>query len=521
MLTLDRGVLILYNQPPQHNTQSAYTESVAGVLEEVRAVAESLRVLKIHYREAAVSTLADVQGVLSGASESVVFNLVEGLVGDEANSCLVHSLCIAAGKACTGNSTAALLLTLDKWRTKAVLEAAGLPTPQSIQIGPGEKLPTRLFPGPYIVKPVRTDASEEIDAHSIIARRGGDLENAVANIHRRLRQPSLIEQYIDGRELNVSVICQKGELKVLPLAEIDFSAFGPKQHRIVGYAAKWRRDSFEFNNTPRIIPASLPKKVTAKIEQFALAACRAVDCAAYCRVDFRLDQKLNPYILEINANPDISPDAGFPAALAAAKISYARFVKTELQNALTRFNAVHHKSPAKTTRAKAKAPKSPDEKIRHTQPADRDTIVSILVRTKFFRPDELAIAAEVLDDALRQGPAGHYQSYVLETAGRVAGWICFGLTPCTVGTYDIYWIAVDPNRQGGGVGKKLMAFAEHDIVHRGGRLAVVETSGRDSYLPTQRFYERIGYTLAARLKDFYAPDDDKTVYLKTLSKKSP
>jgi D-alanine-D-alanine ligase len=106
---------------------------------------------------------------------------------------------------------------------------------------------------------VGTDASEGIDRSSIIKTRGKALAQAVRRIHDRMAQPALIEQYIEGRELNVSVISRKGELEVLPLAEIDFrpSKRGP---RIVGYEAKWLADSFEFHHTPRIIPAPLPKR---------------------------------------------------------------------------------------------------------------------------------------------------------------------------------------------------------------------------------------------------------------------
>jgi ribosomal protein S18 acetylase RimI-like enzyme len=93
-----------------------------------------------------------------------------------------------------------------------------------------------------------------------------------------------------------------------------------------------------------------------------------------------------------------------------------------------------------------------------------------------------------------------------------AGWVCFGPTPCSEGTYDLYWIAVSPHCQGQGVGKALMAFAEERIRQRGGRLIIIETSGRAIYAPTRGFYLGLGYTESARVPDFYAPDDDKVVY---------
>ncbi|MFA4943583.1 MAG: N-acetyltransferase [Lentisphaeria bacterium] len=154
--------------------------------------------------------------------------------------------------------------------------------------------------------------------------------------------------------------------------------------------------------------------------------------------------------------------------------------------------------------------------IRRTAAADREAIVALVRATNFFRPDEVETAAEVLDEAIAKGPAGHYQSFTAEVAGEVVGWVCHGPTPCTLGTYDIYWLAVHPARQGHGLGRKLLAHAEAEIRARGGRLAVAETSGKAEYASTRAFYLRVGYQEAARLPDFYAPGDDKVFYLKRL-----
>lgn len=154
--------------------------------------------------------------------------------------------------------------------------------------------------------------------------------------------------------------------------------------------------------------------------------------------------------------------------------------------------------------------------VRRSRQEDRAAVIALLRATAFFRPDELEIAIEVLDEALDKGPDGHYQSYIAALDGSPAGWVCFGPTPCTVGTYDIYWLAVAPASQGKGIGTALMRHAETLIACRGGRLAVVETSGRPQYDPTRRFYERIGYRAAAELPEYYAPGDAKIIYLKHL-----
>ncbi len=155
--------------------------------------------------------------------------------------------------------------------------------------------------------------------------------------------------------------------------------------------------------------------------------------------------------------------------------------------------------------------------IRYCEPRDRQAIVELLRETGFFYREEVEVAAEVLDEALAKGPAGDYQSFCCEDeAGAAVGWVCFGATPCTQGTFDVYWLAVAPAAQGRGIGRKLMVHAEDSIRTRGGRLVIVETAGREAYAPTRSFYERIGYEEAARVADFYAEGDDKVIYTKRM-----
>jgi D-alanine-D-alanine ligase len=507
--------LILHNEPKPSGRGGAYAESEAGVLGEVQAVSQALRKLNLRHRMVGVRRFEDLPAVLAASDEPVVFNLVEGFWSDTGQANLVPTVVTSFGTACTGNDTQGLLWSLDKWESKTLLAAAGLPTPKGLVVQPGQPLPGKgLFEGPYIVKPVQTDASEGIDKTSIIPKRGKAFHEAVKRIHDRMAQPALIEQYIEGRELNVSVICRKGNLEVLPLAEIDFSAFEAGRPRIVGYEAKWLADSFEFQNTQRIIPAPLPERLARDIRDLAVAACRALRCFEYCRVDFRLDTANKAYILEVNANPDISPDAGFAAALDAAGISYPAFVRLVVDNAIARKQKTEDRK-WKAARASSVVRRlSSGMDVRWCRPEDRQIVLSFLSDSGFFRPDEIDIAREVLDSALAEGPKGHYQSFIAEVDGETVGWICYGPTPCTLGTYDIYWIGVSSAWQGQGVGRALTAFAEQAIRDRGGRLFVVETSGRESYTPTRRFYEALGYQEAANIPDFYGPGDPRVIFTK-------
>lgn len=140
--------------------------------------------------------------------------------------------------------------------------------------------------------------------------------------------------------------------------------------------------------------------------------------------------------------------------------------------------------------------------------------MDFVTATNFFRPVEIDIAKEVFDEAAAANPGCTYQSYVAELDRRAVGWICFGPTPCTLGTFDIYWIAVDPAFQRHHIGSKLLSFAEAEIKKQKGRLMIIETSGSERYLPTRAFYERNGYILAADVKEFYAPGDDKWIFTK-------
>jgi D-alanine-D-alanine ligase len=335
------AVLILHNDPspPAGSGAAVCAESWAGVLHEAAAVAAALDTLEIPHRTASVRILSDVPAAVAGASEDIVFNLVEELHGASGDACLVPGICRAMGRGVTGNGTACHILTLDKWIAKAALRSHGVDTPGAVVIplgggADGQELPE----GDLMIKPLATDASEGIDGASVVRR--GERERiaeVVRRIHTAFGQPALVEQYIEGREFNVSIFEDGGELRVLPLAEIEFTGFPAGRPRIVDYAAKWVEQSFEYRNTLRRVPAAnVPEDATGRLRCAAAASWRALGCQDYARVDFRLDAQGNPFVLEVNANPDISPDAGFCAALAAAGIAFPDFVAAVTGNAARR-----------------------------------------------------------------------------------------------------------------------------------------------------------------------------------------
>ena len=131
--------------------------------------------------------------------------------------------------------------------------------------------------------------------------------------------------------------------------------------------------------------------------------------------------------------------------------------------------------------------------------------------------DEIPVALEVFDEAVREGGSQSYLALGADVDGRLAGWICWGPTPCTLGTYDLYWMAVDPTLHGSGIGSALLTEMERRL-ERHARLIVIETAGRPDYAATRRFYQAHGYTAAATIPDFYAPGDDQVVFVKRVSR---
>jgi len=150
------------------------------------------------------------------------------------------------------------------------------------------------------------------------------------------------------------------------------------------------------------------------------------------------------------------------------------------------------------------------------RPSDRGAVRSIVERTGFFRTDEIDVAVELVDERVVRGPVSGYHFVFADFDVELAGYACFGPIACTIGSFDLYWIAVDPRFQRCRLGRKLMAAVESRIAAVGGRRIYIDTSGREQYAATRAFYERNGFHCDARLKGFYAPGDDRLIYVKAM-----
>jgi ribosomal protein S18 acetylase RimI-like enzyme len=163
--------------------------------------------------------------------------------------------------------------------------------------------------------------------------------------------------------------------------------------------------------------------------------------------------------------------------------------------------------------------------IRPLVAADRSGVFRILENAGNFTPAEVGIALELIDEWLELGEHSGYLTYVLEARdpekSEVLGYVCFGPTPLTESTFDLYWIAVDKSKHRGGVGKRLLKFSEEEVVRRGGKLLLIETSSQETYGGTIQFYERTGYELVGKIPEYYKPGDDKLTFAKRLAPSLP
>ena len=147
---------------------------------------------------------------------------------------------------------------------------------------------------------------------------------------------------------------------------------------------------------------------------------------------------------------------------------------------------------------------------------DKASLLQILASTPEFKPIEVEVAEEVIEAYLAHGAESGYHIEVAEDNGQVLGYVCFGETPCTVGTFDIYWIAVDKTKRGQSIGRTLSDVAEKAIKDAGGRLIIIETSSVPLYENTRKFYLARGYEVIASIPDFYSAGDDKIILQKKL-----
>lgn len=331
--------VVLYHEPGEDATVEdrdviAQRDAVAGALKQLGHETSWL---------GCTLDLAAAKQQLAVLAPDVVFNLVESLGGTDRLMVLATILLDALDVAYTGTQTDAILVTSNKLTAKQRLHEAGLPTASWLQDvgrtkpcavpaanitddpmpelrGAWPRLQLQTNDHRWILKPVSEHASFGMDDDAVVV--AGDIASLAEKLRereRRIGRPLFAEQFIEGREFNLSLL----DGQALPPAEIDFSSFPPDKPRIVGHQAKWDQGSFEYQQTPRGFDFdAIDGPLLERLAELARSCWQLFALTGYARVDFRVDREGQPWILEVNANPCLSPDAGFAAAVTRAGMTY-------------------------------------------------------------------------------------------------------------------------------------------------------------------------------------------------------
>jgi D-alanine-D-alanine ligase len=269
--------------------------------------------------------------LLRGDPPDLVVNLCESLAGDSRNEVVVPTLLELAGLRYTGSGPLALGLALRKDLTKKILRAEGVSTPEAISLDTDDVSSVRLA-FPLIVKPTREDASVGISRSSVV-RDKRQLAAQVAAVRAEFQQPVLVERYIEGREIYVSLI--GGKPDALPMHEIDFSTLPSDRPKIVSYLGKWDPSSVEYQGTRSVKCVGLDAACRDRCIAAARAAFFALGLRDYGRIDLRVADG-TPYVIDVNPNCDLSDGAGVSRAASFGGLSYTDLIWRVCKAALER-----------------------------------------------------------------------------------------------------------------------------------------------------------------------------------------
>ena len=357
-------ISIIYNDPTQYATGRIYDDGVTdidkvsepvdmseyGVLDELKSVQRALKPTGHDTKIVAVALdpymLIDE---LRNDRPDLIFNLCESFDGDATQEMNVASLYELLKIPYTGSRALTLGLALNKWRVKEILNYYDIPTaPHYLCKNSNEfssngysKLKNKF---PLIVKPSREDASIGIENKSVVYN-DAELKRRIEYILDEFRQPALVEQFIDGREINVSVVGNvvkdENDLTVFPISEIDFSDMPSDYQKIVSYNSKWMYKTVDFAGTKSVCPAkNLSPELEKIIGETAKKVYKIIGASDYARVDFRVKDNV-PYVLEMNPNPDISSDVdedtGFTRSGKAYGWSYEELIQNIIKFASERW----------------------------------------------------------------------------------------------------------------------------------------------------------------------------------------
>lgn len=305
------------------------TPDEADVLDQVKLVRKALTELGFvcEVRDVGFDLHADIKRI-TALTPAFVFNLVETVFGKSELLHMVPSVLASERIPYSGVSAEALFLTTNKPLAKRMMKLFGIPTPDWFPAGCSAENPDPRKK--YILKPVSEEGSVKLDEDAVFKGENDYMRNKISGLNP---EEYFVEEFVDGREFNLSVTGANGDFSVYPVAEMIFEDFPPDKARILGYRAKWHEDSFEYQHTRRQFHALINEpSLHGSLVEIAKKCGEVFRLSGYFRVDFRVAENGQPFVLEINGNPCIAPDSGFIAATAEAGLSQTEVIRRIIKN---------------------------------------------------------------------------------------------------------------------------------------------------------------------------------------------
>lgn len=315
---MNNKVLILHNKI----NNSCATDEV-DVLNQVNWVYNALNTIGYKTEILALTeNIIDEINKIKKIKPLFVFNLVESVFNKNQLLYFAPAMLSAFNIPYTGVNAEGIFITTNKILTKNILSLNKIPTPSYFTLNQINLLSNKKK---YILKPINEDGSVGLDEDSVFSIKQ---TNYLKKISSLSKTNYFIEEFIEGREFNVSLLGNDDNIKVLEPAEIIFKDFPEGKEKVLGYKAKWDENSFEYKNTIRLFDTlQTDSNLYLEIKKISMQCCKIFSLNGFARVDFRVDENDNIYVIEINANPCISPDSGFIAAAYKSGLSDAQIIE--------------------------------------------------------------------------------------------------------------------------------------------------------------------------------------------------
>lgn len=341
-------VAVVYNEPqpemyqktsdlksPEGENKPYFEVDNATPMEEFAFVAQKLN--NAGFNAYTLNIKDNLKAMLANLQEQkpdVIFNFIEIYKENSRLEMNIVGLFELLGIPYTGAPAMALANCQNKILAKRLLSSSGIRIPEFFIVDKKSSHYRHKLKYPLLVKPAFEDASVGIENDSIVSN-SEELRKRVDFVLKNFSSPVLVEEFIEGREINVSVMGDK-RLKVLPISEIDFSTMPDHLHNIVSYQAKWDPNHESYHKTIPICPAQLPVNIERKAKELAFRSFKVMGCRDYARIDMRLSKDNKLYVLEVNPNPDITDGAGFMRSAEKGGMTYSEALKRIVKYALRR-----------------------------------------------------------------------------------------------------------------------------------------------------------------------------------------